>query len=134
MNELNIPPQGLLPFSGVSGTVSSSYARPTLRLPEGKTFSEVLTETIAEKNLNIHFSAHARQRVESRQVELDPEKLARLDHAMDIAKGKGGRESLILLDGDAYVVNVEKRTVITAVNQMDAKGGVFTQIDSTVIL
>jgi flagellar operon protein len=134
MNTLNIPSQGMMPPSGLSGVEQQSHKPVRSTTPEGKTFSDVLSTTLAEQNLNIHFSSHAKQRLELRNVEMGPEKLQRLDKAIDIAKNKGGHESLILMDGDAYVVNVDKRTVITAVNNLEAKGGVFTQIDSTVIM
>ncbi|MDX9754627.1 MAG: TIGR02530 family flagellar biosynthesis protein [bacterium] len=134
MNTLNIPPQGLLSPTHLAEFSQTASARQPLKTAEGKTFTEVLTSTLAEKNLDITFSAHARQRLESRQVDFDPSKLQRLDKAIELAKTKGGHESLILLDGDAYVVNIDKRTVITALNQVDTKGGIFTQIDSTVIM
>ena len=134
MNTLNIPPQGIIPFTGITGTGKSSQQTIAGLLPEGKSFNDVLTETLAAKNLNITFTAHARNRLENRQVAMNPETLQRLDQAINIAKEKGGHDSLILLDGDAYLVNVDKRTVITALNNLDSKGGVFTQIDSTVIM
>lgn len=134
MNALNIPPQGLLSPANLAELNKKQYIQQTLKTADGKSFSDILTSTLAEKNLDITFSAHARQRLESRQVEFDSDKLQRLDKAIDLAKTKGGHESLILLDGDAYVVNVDKRTVITALNNIDTKGGIFTQIDSTVIM
>jgi flagellar operon protein len=134
MNTLNIPSQGMMPPSGLTGVDQHSHKSVRSTTPEGKTFSDVLSLTLAEQNLNIHFSSHAKQRLEMRNVDMGPEKLQKLDKAIDIAKNKGGRESLILMDGDAYVVNVDKRTVITAVNNLEGKGGVFTQIDSTVIM
>lgn len=134
MNTLNIPPQGLIPLTGITETTKSLQGMSASLYSEGKSFNDVLTETLAEENLNITFTAHARHRLESRQVSMNPETLQQLDKAIDIAKEKGGHDSLILLNGDAYVVNVDKRTVITALNNLDAKGGVFTQIDSTVIM
>jgi flagellar operon protein len=134
MNPINIPPQGMLTPSGVSEIGRQPQSQPPAKTPDGKSFTDILTDTLAEKNLDITFTAHAKHRLQSREVEMNPDKLQRLDKAIDIAKDKGGHESLILMDGDAYVVNVDKRTVITAVNNLDAKGGVFTQIDSTVII
>lgn len=134
MNGLNIPPPGMLPPSGLPDVGQSRSASQPSVGRDGKTFNDILAERVAENNLKIHFSAHAKQRMEMRKVELNPDKLQRLDQAIDIAKNKGSHDSLILMDGDAYVVNVDKRTVITAVQNTGEQGGVFTKIDSTVIV
>ena len=49
------------------------------------------------------------------------------------AAAKGGRDSLVLVDGTAFVVSVPNRTVVTAVDQAHMRDQVFTNIDSAVI-
>jgi len=49
------------------------------------------------------------------------------------AASKGSRDSLVLVDGTAFVVSVSNRTVITAVGSEQMKDNVFTNIDSAVI-
>lgn len=100
--------------------------------PQGETFAEVL-EKVSGSGSRISFSGHALKRLSDRNIDVDEAALARLDEAIDRAGAKGSRESLIL-DGDkAYVVNVQNRTVITAVDQLELRERVFTQIDSTVL-
>jgi flagellar operon protein len=49
------------------------------------------------------------------------------------AAGKGSRDSLVLVDGTAFVVSVPNRTVITAVGSEHMREHIFTNIDSAVI-
>lgn len=47
---------------------------------------------------------------------------------------KGAKESLILMQDMAFIVNVKNRTVVTAMDSESMKDNVFTQIDSAVII
>ena len=47
------------------------------------------------------------------------------------AEEKGIKESLVMVDNLAFIVNVRNNTVITAVNEKEDK--VFTNIDGAVI-
>ena len=81
----------------------------------------------------MRFSSHALQRAERRGIDLGPETLARLNHGVELATGKGSRSSVVLVDSTAFVVAVPNRTVITAVDRDHMKEQVFTNIDSAVI-
>ena len=84
----------------------------------------------------VSFSKHALQRLDKRQIELAPEQSQRLGNAVQAAADKGARQSLVFMDGIAFVVNVSDRTVVTAVNVGSGGGGsntVFTNIDSAVV-
>ncbi|MDN5344434.1 MAG: hypothetical protein PWQ18_545 [Clostridia bacterium] len=82
----------------------------------------------------LKFSRHASERLESRQISLSPQQMARLEQGVARAAGKGARESLVLLDDLALVVSVKNRTVITAASRQDLRESVFTNIDSAVLL
>ena len=62
-----------------------------------------------------------------------PRTLGRLSEGVGRAASKGSRDSLVLVDGTAFVVSVSNRTVITAVGSEHMKDNVFTNIDSAVI-
>lgn len=81
----------------------------------------------------VTFSGHAQKRMEQRGLDLGPERMARLERAMDRAEAKGSRDSLILLDELALVVSVRNHTVVTAIDQGAGREQVFTNIDSVVI-
>jgi flagellar operon protein len=81
----------------------------------------------------LQFSKHALARVERRGISLDASTLGRLSQGVQRAASKGSRDSLVLVDGTAFVVSVSNRTVITAVGSEHMKDNVFTNIDSAVI-
>jgi len=81
----------------------------------------------------LQFSNHAQKRIDRRELEMGPARLQRLESAVSAAAEKGGRNSLVMLDGMAVVVDVRGRTVVTALNASEGKERVFTNIDSVVI-
>ena len=96
-------------------------------------FGQILEANLA-KSGELKFSAHAQQRIASRNIQLDARDLTRLQAGMAQAAAKGSRESLLLKDDLAFVVSVTNNTVITAVDAASMKGNVFTNIDSAVIV
>jgi flagellar operon protein len=96
--------------------------------PQGPSFAEHL-----RKADGIHFSGHALERIDLRGIGVGEATLARLDDGLQRAAGKGSRESVIFVDGTAFVVSVPNRTVITAVGPEHMRQHVFTNIDSAVI-
>lgn len=99
----------------------------------GSDFGRILDGALGAER-PVRFSAHAADRVRSRGIQLTPGDLDRLARAVDLAEAKGGRESLVLSPALAYVVNVPTRTVVTALSGDQARGSVFTKIDSAVVL
>ena len=96
-------------------------------------FKSTLDEVVNQEK-RVQFSAHAKARLHSRGVVLSQDKLDALSDAIDKAEAKGARESLVLSEDAAYVVSVPNRTVITAFDRDNLRDGVFTSIDSAVIL
>lgn len=94
-------------------------------------FSKVLAGVRAVDELK--FSAHAQNRLKSRQIEVTPQIMESLKNAVDGAAKKGSNNSLILLSDLAFIVNVPNRTVVTAMDGNSVKDNIFTNIDSTVI-
>lgn len=82
---------------------------------------------------SLQFSRHALARIQRRGIALDASTLGRLSEGVGRAASKGSRDSLVLVDGTAFVVSVSNRTVITAVGAEHMKDNVFTNIDSAVI-
>ncbi len=111
--------------------VSRGTASPTTT-PKSS-FSDVLSGELGRSE-GVRFSAHAQQRLDSRDIRLTPDDQARISRAVDQAAAKGARESLLLMDGIALVVSVPNRTVITALGTNEAANTVFTNIDSAVVV
>jgi len=93
-------------------------------------FRDVLRTTSAP----LKFSAHAQQRLASRNIQLSQEDVAKMNAMADKAAAKGAKQSLFMMRDTAMVVSIQNRTVITAVDQSSMKDNVFTNIDSAAII
>ncbi|MEW6243665.1 MAG: TIGR02530 family flagellar biosynthesis protein [Bacillota bacterium] len=99
--------------------------------PTGE-FSSILQEKVKESELKI--SAHAGQRLASAGRTLTDRDMQRLCTAVDLARQKGCRESLVIMDDLALIVSVKNQVVVTAISTERMKENVFTNIDSAVII
>lgn len=102
-------------------------------------FGQMLKEELATKTKGLTFSAHAQDRMRTRNINMDSEAMERLQRAVDTAEAKGARDALVLMPGSsssvdlALVVSVANRTVITAMDGESIQNNVFTKIDSAVV-
>ncbi len=118
-------------IAGVNQTGSISRQQPGVTAAGG--FDSILKQKQAE-NSEIKFSKHAEQRLQSRNISLSQDQKEKMKIAVTKAESKGVRDSLVLMDNLAFVVNVQNRTVITAANSNELKENVFTNIDGAVIV
>lgn len=125
-NKIFFTGQPITPLTPKTNNVLSSKSEV-----KGNSFSQILEQKI---NAPLKFSSHAQQRLKSRNIELTPTDLARIEEAVARARSKGARDSLVLMDDLALVVSIKNNTVITAVNGENLKENVFTNIDSAVII
>lgn len=95
-------------------------------------FSEILENT--KNEMEVKLSAHAQERLKQQNINISPKDFDRINDAANLAEKKGAKESLMLLDNVALVVNIKNRTIITAIDKARQKDKVFTNIDSTIIL
>nr|WP_235811115.1 TIGR02530 family flagellar biosynthesis protein [Syntrophomonas wolfei] len=102
-----------------------------VKSPAGSSFNQVLTQKLAGE---LKFSQHARERLQSRNIELSGVDMNNIQNAVNKAREKGARDSLILMQDLALVVSIKNNTVITAVDGQHLKENIFTNIDSAVIV
>lgn len=104
----------------------------------GLEFSSILKNAnqIYENNpsLEVKFSKHASNRLEERNIELTQSQIDRLNEGAMKASDKGIKDSLILVDELAFIVNVPNNTVITTMDSTNTEESVFTNIDGAVIV
>lgn len=81
----------------------------------------------------IKFSKHANERLQSRNISLDDSQMNRLTQGVDQAREKNIKESLVMMDDLAFIVNIKNNTVVTALLK-NQEGNVFTNIDGAVIV
>ena len=99
----------------------------------GLSFQEVL-KTKTDENDNLKFSKHASIRLQQRGINLTDSQMARLSDGTKKAGMKGIRDSLVIVDELAFIVNVPKNTVVTALDSTETDTNVFTNIDGAVIM
>lgn len=117
--------------SQIAGSKPKTALMQSDKMAEGS-FGEILkSKQTSETGTALRFSKHANQRLASRNIDLTAVQLERLENGANKAREKGIKESLVMIDNLAFIVNVPSKTVVTAVNHTDE--GVFTNIDGAVI-
>jgi flagellar operon protein len=127
-NPAIVPPPGVQPVAPAHGTAPAT-STGRMAPVKGPSFAQVLaTQTAAPT-----FSRHALERLQQRGIDLGEQTMQRLTGGIARAADKGSRDSVIFIDGTAFVVSVKNNTVITAVPSERMREHVFTNIDSAVI-
>lgn len=118
--------------------VTGQYLRqrnPEKLQNQGFSFEEILNQKQkSSESSELKFSKHAAMRLENRQIRLSQEQSVRLENGVQKASEKGIKESLVLIDSLAFIVNVPNKTVVTAMNQEESGDNIFTNIDGAVIM
>ena len=96
-----------------------------------QSFESIFREKQKE-NEGLKISKHANERIISRNINLTDDQWERLNTGVKKAEMKGIKESLVMIDDFAFIVNVDKNTLITAVDENEDR--VFTNIDGAVIV
>lgn len=140
---MNIDERRFLSIDQVQGQIQSGSIvkqdNKNQSVPTGvNSFASILNKiqessdnTISSEELK--FSKHAANRLQDRNIVLTDEQMARLNMGKIEAGEKGIKDSLILIDQLAFIVNVPNNTVVTAMDQTENKSNVFTNIDGAVI-
>ncbi|MGH7662657.1 MAG: TIGR02530 family flagellar biosynthesis protein [Vulcanimicrobiaceae bacterium] len=100
----------------------------------GPSFRDVLTQQGVAPGTSLKFSAHALQRLQSRNITLTADDVKRMNAMTDKAAAKGAQQSLFMLRDVGMIVSIKNRTVITAVDSDSMRENVFTNIDSAAVI
>lgn len=106
---------------------------PATKQSGSLSFQEILEQASGIKR-EVRFSKHASNRLNTRNIELTDGQMERLNEGAKKAQAKGIKDSLVLVDSLAFIVNVPSSTVVTAMEQSEAKENIFTNIDGAVII
>ncbi|MCB1216547.1 flagellar biosynthesis protein [bacterium] len=126
--------EGLLPGQ-IRPVAAGQQAGPAVRRQEvpDVQFRQFLDESLRSDG-GVKFSAHALKRISSRRIELGNREMSEIEDAVRRAASKGSRDSLLMAEDFALVVNIPSRTVITAMDRGAMREGVITNVDSAVFL
>ncbi len=118
-----------IPIGGINGLPAQKPKIPV----KGAPFHDILKRVLKETD-KIRFSAHARARLTSRNIEMDEQRLNKLVDAVEQGRAKGVHDSLILMDNLAFIVNIDNRTVVTVMDNESLTENIFTNIDSAIVV
>ncbi len=96
--------------------------------PVSSSFNSIFNEELEK----VKFSNHALKRLESRNIQLSEIDLEKIQNAVDKAESKGAKDSLVMMDNTAFIINIPNKTVVTAMEVSGTDENVFTNIDSVV--
>src|SRR5690554_1759809 len=124
----------------MSFKINNGYIQPLLEPGQRKrdnskvqnqdSFRNILEQKINSTDKDIKISSHANRRLSERNITLNDRDLQSLSRAMDKAKEKGSKESLMLYRDMAFIASIRNRTLITAMDPKKSDEKVFTNIDS----
>ncbi|MBK26457.1 MAG: flagellar protein [Halobacteriovorax sp.] len=117
----------------VSTKKSENLKSPNSNKPDE--FQNLLNKTLEpQKEQALEISKHAAKRLEERDLKMDTNEFFKLQDAVKKLKQKGGRDSLVITDKAAYIVDVNNNRVVTAIDKAEMAENVFTKIDSTLMI
>ena len=119
--------------------VNASYAGPSFTeiLSRQKSIDEIVSDRTDVKKAvtgQIRCTKHADARLTQRDIRLTDDQMTRLEEGTKKASDKGIKESLVLVDDLAFIVNTDKKMVITAIDQNSSEDNIYTNIDGAVII
>ena len=124
MNRLNI--QHIPYHPSIQPTVQKQTQLPK------QSFIEHLKQASDVKELKI--SKHATERLAERNISISPLEWQHVTEKVFEAHEKGVQQPLVLMEQAALIVSAKNATVITALDRIEAKQQLFTNIDGTIVL
>ncbi len=131
------------PIEPLKSTSSGSSQKITSRdRSEGGEFAKALNAQVERSSVSseasggkgLRFSNHAIDRIRSRGITVRDSDVLALSSAVEKAAQKGSKNTLVLGENSAWIVNVDQRTVVTVMDKEMLKENVFTNIDSTIVM
>jgi flagellar operon protein len=119
-------------ISGSNGITPASGQNQSIGKKPEISFEQLLQKQMYESK-EVKFSKHAESRLETRNINLTDEQKQKLNESVNKANAKGVKDSLVLVDDIAFVVNVKDKAVVTVMNKDEMKENVFSNIDGAVI-
>jgi flagellar operon protein len=128
INDMLIPNVTSLPSKGSAGASAN-----TLKSGEQSEFAKLIGGN-APVEKKVELSTHAAKRLQERNISFDGEEYVKLQEALGKLRTKGGHDSLVVTGKAAYVLDVDRGMIVTAVDRESMGENVFTKIDSTIFM
>lgn len=136
VNTFLIPNVGTLPSDAQKAEQANTLRKGEKSEFKGLIDRELLQPQVRPQDVGpeLNVSTHAMKRLQERNIELDGNEYMKLKEAIGKLRSKGGHDSLVVTQKAAYVIDVDKATVVTAVDKNNMNENVFTKIDSTLFM
>lgn len=82
----------------------------------------------------LKISKHASERIAERKISISANEWKMVTEKVYEAREKGVKQPLVLMEQAALIVSAKNATVITALDRLEAKEQLFTNIDGTIVL
>lgn len=97
-----------------------------------QSFIDHLHYATGDRELKI--SKHANERLQQRNIQISDEEWQVVTDKVFEAHSKGVNQPLVLMDQAALIISAKNATIITAMERIEAKNQLFTNIDGTIVL
>ncbi len=136
VNSFLIPNVSSLPSDAQKAEKSNALKQGEKSEFKGLIEEQLRQPQVTQKDVgaDVNVSSHAMKRLQERNIELDGNEYMKLKEAVSKLRAKGGHDSLVITNKAAYVIDVDKNTVVTAVDKNNMNENVFTKIDSTIFM
>ncbi len=99
----------------------------------GDQFASMMQERIRQTE-GVQFSKHAENRIRQRGIDVSGDVMVQLNQAVEKAREKGARDTVVIGSEGAFIVNVPNNIVVTTISEQEMKNNIFTNIDSAVLM
>lgn len=115
------------------GPITKHPIKPNQQVKhQANSFKQVFEDELKSRS-ELKFSKHASMRIASREIQISGEDINRIEKAVNEAEKKGIKDSLLIMDDVALVVNIKSKTVVTAVKK-EQQDQIFSKIDGAILL
>ncbi|WP_332648461.1 TIGR02530 family flagellar biosynthesis protein [Lysinibacillus sp. 54212] len=117
-------------------TIQHVPFHPNLRPapPTPRTEKQSFLEHLQQAHQELKISKHASERMQERNIEISDEQWREVTEKVNEAREKGVKQPLVIMDQAALIVSAKNATVITAMDRLESKSQLFTNIDGTIVL
>jgi|SRR5690625_2326190 len=107
---------------------------PAVKSSEKSSQSANFKDILAQEQQELKISKHAQERLNERNITIDDNQWKIIESKMKEAKQKGITDSLVVINEAALLVSAKNNTVVTALDQNEATGRIFTNINGTILI
>lgn len=119
-------------INGVQVPFIPIVERDSFAVHEKRNVSSSFNDIFTQELEKVKFSSHALKRLESRNIQFSDSEMNKINSAIEKAELKGAKDSVVLMEDTALIVNIPNKTVVTAMQVKNGGEDIFTNIDSVV--